>query len=768
MKRSLCVFVLILFLFVSFSSTICAFAEELGTQTADPAVSTQNESKDSLSYTCTYDSEGKKVTVSGTMDHSAFAQHEDSTLEIYSIPPGSSEAEISADPEAQPLASADVSLRFSFTFKVADYLDKYSRYAVFLRSPDGTLTLGTEAQFPEVTASIDDTNGKESFKGIYDTSSPSTLAANAGSAVIPVYLDRLFTEDSGGYIFQLEGQHLFFSKKYIDELDSKVNSYSLSGAKVHLQLLLDANGSIDVNSAESAIYCLPNVYDDETVRLIHSAVEFLAQRYSAERGGRINGFILGKAWDSYLKYNYISVDTFDTYVEMCGFYAVLVANSARSIDPAMDIVLPFSAENFKEDQAYSGVEGESYSVKAVMDGILAYFDNVFTSGINCSFLIETSEVPFGITNEDIESGVDFEYDGYESEIYPAGQKAFSEYLNTLSKTYSGISERYIFLWIPPHGLSGNALASAYAYAYYSLLSDSSVSSFVTEFSTRNSDTLESIRNTVKYINTEKSDTVTSELLKYFDAEERGDVRGILRSVSPSIKPLDKLTPSFSIPAYCRGSFAYLDPSKTVMTEGWYRGNGCKSIQTAYDIEQHKAIKAELAASVGYCEVLYEYEHYEDVEHTPYLSFDIKIDDNGKDSLYEVSVCLKYSEGSVEALYAAQGGERVEAVLDISEYDRSQLIEGLKITVRRVYGEADGSTLWLYGFFGHSEELTSGELEKLIEAERDKIKHIDEETEEDGVLQQITVIAVLAILTGALGFGLFVTFRKGTKAHRKDE
>ena len=104
---------------------------------------------DVLSFSCTYDDISKKVTVNGTINHDAFASHKESTLLIFLVPPGMSEYDVALADGAEPLAQTGASVNFGFSFKANGFADRFSRYAIFLKSPDGELTLGTQAQYAE-------------------------------------------------------------------------------------------------------------------------------------------------------------------------------------------------------------------------------------------------------------------------------------------------------------------------------------------------------------------------------------------------------------------------------------------------------------------------------------------------------------------------------------------------------------------------------------------------------------------------------------------
>ena len=761
MKRVITFFLAITIL-ISFSTTsLIAFAEEIKeTQREEVAV----EVEDLLHFSCSYNVDTEKVTVNGSMNHDAFAAHGNSTLEIYAIPPGMSEYDVINDSTQKPLAEAAVSIRFGFSFKINKLIERYSRYAIFLRSEDQTRELATEAQYPEVISERNRVNDKEYFKGLATESITKASGANLGTAIVPVYLDELFTKTSDGYIYHIEEDQLFFSKAYIDKLDAQINSLSASGTRVYLQLLLRYAEGFGLGEKNGADYYMPNVYEENVLVTMHSAVDFLASRYTKKDLSNIFGIIIGKGWDNYSKYNSSGAESFDTYVEQCELYTVIVANAARSVEPSLDIVLPFTAENFKKDSSFLGVEGKSFSVKRLIEALLAYFDASFVHGIDCSFLMETAEMPFGITNQNIDGGVDKDFSDYKTEVYAGGQKLFSDYCNSLESLYESAPGFYIFSWTVPKGLGGNALAAAYAYSYYSLMNDGSISCFVLD-TLNNSNAIADIFLTLKYINTAQGLQNNSGLLQYFGVSSWNELPKIsLENISGN-KNIHSILPSFSLPSNIIGSFNYFDFSGSTLTDGWYKGVGCRTVKIDYASSSNKALKAELAlGNNDFGQLIYAYPKYENMSHTPYLAFDVRMSDSLEESLYEVEIVLESSVSRSESSCVVKGNEDTRIVIDISQCASNANVERIKISARSIYGAPETATLLLFGISGHSEEHDSSKLEELIDSEREKISNSQAEEKTSNTFEKAAIVIGVAIIIGSLAIGLFITFKKS----RSDE
>ncbi len=769
MKRFFCALLIFITVFLIYAPSLSVFAE---TKTAERSPSLEDsatdEFKDALSFSCYYDAESKKISVTGSMHYESFAEHKNSKLLIYAVPPGASEYDVAKT--AEPLAEADVSIRFDFTFSLKEFLDRYSRYAVFLRTAEGELVLGTEAQYPEVESKVKNDKTKSYFKGLLGCRSSYYADVDAGTVILPVYLDELFTETSGGYIYHFDDGKFFFSMDYIDQLDAMIRSVFISGGKVYLQYLLRESESFGIPAIDGAEYYLPDIYNQDVLLKIHSLTDFLVSRYTEGSNGKISGIVIGKRWDSYFENNNCALDELETYSYKCGDYAIVVANAARSIDPEIEIILPVSAENFRSDAEFRGVTGKTFSTKAIIDSLLYYFDNSLEEGMVFSFLLESDEVPFGISNENIGEGIDLDFSEYRSEIYVGNQNKFAEYLKTTTQEYKSGAENYIFQWSPPDGLSGNALCCAYAYSYYALKNDENIFAFVSDFSTSENDRMGDVYKVIKYIDTVEGAEVTQNLLEYFKKDSWDSiVNGALDSAD-NPKAIYTGTPMLALPENVTGSFRYFNFSKVFSDDGWYRGIGCQSLKTAYATSEIKALSASLSLSdKSRSEIVYAYENYEKLTYTPYINFEFLIEDSSEDSLYEILIIFENSSSRLESYCIVRGNEITQMALDLAEErfgGSFENVENLKISVRSIHGDATNCTLWLHGVDGYSTEYSSKELQSLIEHEREMINSSEAQEDTDSLADTLIAMAVLSA-TGLLGIGVFLVLRRDNHQGKDD-
>ena len=187
--------------------------------------------EDILSYSCYYDVESGKINVKGTINYDAFAIYRNSLLLIYEIPIGKSESDVINNENIKPIAEAPISITFAFSFKAASIISRHSKYAIFIKTDDGEYILTTEAQYAEISSTVTEDTQKSKFKGVLSNYSSQISNVNAETAIIPVYLDSIYTKSSSGYVYQIENHRFFFDKAYINDLDKQISSLSFFDTK---------------------------------------------------------------------------------------------------------------------------------------------------------------------------------------------------------------------------------------------------------------------------------------------------------------------------------------------------------------------------------------------------------------------------------------------------------------------------------------------------------------------------------------------------------
>ena len=716
-----------------------------------------------INFTSSYSNDAKRIEISGNVNYNVLVTYGKYTLEVLRILPNQSiKAAVTAD-EPDIVARMDISARFAMSFEVKTAIHRFSQYAIVLRSPDGELLLASAPQYIGVSSKYSYQNAEGSeFKGIMPSSYAEVSVSGDlgfGSAIIPVYYNRLVNESKNGYMFSHEDTHYFFDKTYIDELDAKIRTYSASGARVYLQLLMPSNTQKATNSYE-----MPDVYNAETVANIYTYVRFLVSRYNSYVDGQIGGLIVGRQIDT-VTGNYNGGLSVDEYAKKYAFYLAVVANTARLENPDIDIVIPIS--NRDSYSVSANVPSEGYSSSVLVENILSSLDEFFATGLNCSIMLESSTVPVGIAvqeNDGAENTYFYEAIPEGSDVIGVNNIAlFDSFFSALRGKYRSAPKSYIYCWQVPKELYGTALECSYAYSYYTLSSNSRVSSFVVSFSNVETGVAEAVGRTIKYIDTANGNEQCSKLLAYFGVDSWSDlVRGyserthIIRNLYFSKNETLKNQK-------WKGSFSFFDFSTGDISD-WYGASYSQSLRSDYGEGGQRVLRQTVGRSMGaaHSDLLCLNEYDEVLSYTPALKFKLEITDGeiSTGAVYELTVTVGIKGSSVSESCLVRSGEICELWLDVDRYSRDNKASYIKISSRSVSGDPDEYSVWLYDVVGYSNIYDSQHLSSLINAERQNIRN-QSNSNDDKSTENAIYWVVFSIILGAIFMGgiLIMIFRR---------
>ncbi len=692
--------------------------------------------------TCEYDRSSGKIKIRGSVRHETLISHKQYRLEVYRILPGQSETDAITGKQAQPLASAEIAVRFEFSVDAKGNLERFSRYVVVLCSPEGVRTPAAEPQYAGVESDhVYVADDFSSFKGL--VSSEISLGGNLGigTVVVPVYWERLFNEVSHGYVYSSGEQVFYFDKEYVNELDRQIRTYSSSGTRVYLQFLLSANGSglgYADGSQMGATYDMPNVFAERQLSLICAGTEFLAERYSTYQSGQFYGVIVGHSIDE-SGMNYCGTLSLERYAELYSLYLTAMAYSVRVHQPEADVVIPFGANQFAS--AAAG-EQTSYTASQLLESILSIQDEAFSFPFRCSTMILC-------VWEDTDPG----------KVTIETASVYSQYLNTLRNRFESAPSHYMIRWDVPGSIDSEALCAQYAYGYYRLIQDSNLSSFLVSFSeceTKGESRLSELSQILRWIDTDQSLAVTKPLLSHFEATSWDQLIPGCTSRSYSVRTVINPEVGSSVPSDATGSFSYFDFASGNV-EDWVVGFGFTSVKSEYGAEGIRVLRGTLASGLGsaYGEMLCLYEYPENFAHTPQLSFRIGLAEAQGDAsgLYQVMITLGNDTHRSTGQAIVRGGKIETVVLDMSQFPTGQTVQYLKLSVKQLEGDGQAISVRLYDLIGYSAELTSEELSEVIWEERMAIRNLtSEEEENDGDSRWWIfgiVVSVIAVAVGIL-------------------
>ena len=740
---------------------IVASADEGGIE-----LSAENESASrnkGIVYSCVYDSESQKIVINGSVTHDIFVAHRDYNINLYKISPEHSLKTTLDESDAILLASTSISIKFNFTAEVHEIEDIFSQYVVTLVSKTNAVDYVGERLYPFVESEYDPAPDRASYKGVRIPETQEILQADPSMAIVPVYLDKLVSSGGTGYLYSLEGKHIFFDKEYVDSIGRTVRSLYSGGARVYFQLLLSGDGD--------EIYDIPDMYSFSTAKDIYSYCDFLSGRYSSYKNGFIDGIIIGKNLDDTETYsNNRYGDDAEKYIRALALYGVVAGTAVRKNIPSADISYSFtSANTYGTESEYSS----AFLPSLMIEKISAYIDSFFSDSFDFSVTLESSHRPLNISNETLEDGIDLAAENDPAYITEQNVDVFSSFLDSLDKKYSSSPKSYIYVWNVDGELSGNALACAYSYLYYKMFSEDRLCAFVVSFDD-NAAASRDLINIIKHIDTDKGRSTTSQLLGFFRVSAwKTIIPGFKYSTFTSRKYITVAAPD-GFAGEVTGEFLYFDFSDFSDYNSWFAGRGFSGISIDYYKDLGRSLcarfDADAISELEYAYLFNAYEYFENFGNTPYLTLKLAIEDNDSISdAFELCVALE-SEGKIyESSKIVRTGEVEYIYLDISDFVSECVVDNMRISLRPMSDATGEYRLFISSLKGESVELDSEALKAKIVEERLRIRNSSIDEDEGNDIESTVIIIIITVLAAViLTVTLFFFLRKEDNEEVEDD
>lgn len=257
-------------------------------------------------------SDGKTVTVKGTLSPDTVVEHINSELALYAIPIWTDETEVL---QKEPAAKMSISTRFELS-TVPDGVDALYRYKVMIVTENDKIPIAPSAFISSggTISAID-----SSVTGIHGTDTVDVFESNVSNVIVDVYANRLLeTNDVYAALLYAAGNtHYYFNRSYLEELDAQIQFCKSSGTKVYIRLLHAESDEAGYTNGEQ-----------ESVTQLYALTAFLAQRYQG-----ITGFILGS--HANLEYH----ENIETYASFAAIFSAVVKKhcpGAAAVIPVCD------------------------------------------------------------------------------------------------------------------------------------------------------------------------------------------------------------------------------------------------------------------------------------------------------------------------------------------------------------------------------------------------------------------------------------------------
>ena len=712
---------------------------------------------------CRYDNEQKMINISGAISHDVMVKHRDYRIALYAVPLGENVRDIVLSSDVLPTATTEMSVKFSFSVKIRNDIELFNLYAVVIYSASGDVMMIGDPVYPDVKSEYSDIgNDKRYYKGVTSELLSNATDAGVGTTIIPIYLDRLLSKTSTGYVYSIDDSYIYFDKEYVNTLDAKVQGLGAIGCRIYLQFLVgDSIPDIDLLAADiEGEQSIPDMSDAKTIEMISAFTDFLCDRYASKNNRNISGIILSRRIDRVCG----DISKLDTYAGNYMFYMMVVSNVARLSIPDIDIVIPFSDIN-----SYNNNEeiSEGCPPSVLLERICDITESSFADKFSFSTLIESEAVPYGISDVTLKNKKFAPSD--EKLINADNVGIYSSYLDDISQSYDNAPKSFIFVWKLPKDISGNVLSASYPYSYYKMHSTKRLTSFVVSFEATENELdfseFPELLKVIKYIDTSDSFLVTSPSLSLLGATEWSSIIDGIKQSDFERRRIVSLKEINSLPMNVMGKYDYFDFSHYTNTSSWFGGLGCKSVRIDYsDVLEGRTLNinfsGERKAPNEYSELFYKYEYPENLAFTPYIStvFAITNDSGDKDELYEIKISYASGNSVSEVSKICRAYERIDIILDISDFCNESFAEYIKIDIRCLSEDIEGYTLSLLSMVGHSTKYYSDELSEVIAEERLRIRNENSNSDQAETNTSFIVLGV-AVIVFLIAGGIFMCFKQ---------
>lgn len=628
---------------------------------------------------CTYSANDGTVTVKGKIFHEFLIKHHDYTLYFYRLD-GTNTVEDTILAGEKPVASSKMSSEFKMTYKAGrqDKLAVLSYYAIVASDGKEFVQILPEFHITKEESKIPTDNSQ--IKGLCTDSSLGLSGMGVGVSIVDVYLDRLMGRKKSGYIYSVGSTNFYFDSDYVNVIDKRVKKFCVAGSSVYLRLLSD--------DVEGIFYSSENVTHESKTQLF-SIIDFLTSRYSDHSNGKIKGYVIGTAMNSFKIYGKEKTDISSVSRSVAEAMEVIALSASVSM-PDARIILPVLTDN-------SG--GIEYDVELFLHSLCNRIDEF--GGLDFTVMLESSEIYFP-TNSATSDKIEFN----------THISSIENMMTRLKENSSSVTDSYIYFWNPDPSETDERLKPAYAYMYYRLLASQSCDSFILSTNrSLESSFLELVRNIDTLKN--KNGEITDFVLQLLGASAWDEVIPGFGKLKIPVRIFDEVTESANMSA--KGEFVLFDFSSSLGTLGWFEGDGCLSLSVISNTGE-KFLSGMMENYDGNAEILYHFDRPEKLSMAPYLCFDLSVGENDSEK-YSLEVTVRSGRNVVSARYVLSGGERKSIVVDISNIAEKAPIDSLSVCVDALKGNVENYRLYLYSVSALSETMDDTELEAAVHRAR---------------------------------------------------
>ena len=418
-----------------------------------------------------YDPTTQTITVQGSIRTDSVVDFSGGSILLYQLLPFETLQQL-MERDPTPLHSINMSSRFTFTVDAPTFEQQSARYAVAIRDKSGNVVPIAEpvAAVHRAVATGESSGAQplQQFKGIYAADASTAQAMYAGSAIVDVYLNRLFATagDSEAEAYAFDGIHYSFNRQYLDALFAQTNPLLATGVAVTLRVLVepDARGyalPFTVSAQESTDaprYLGIRLRTLEAQRAYSAALSYLFSKYAESSAALPSGIIPGTGMDVYANHS-VGALSQSEYMQNIALLLVETKNVIAEYAPKIRVYLSVSDRELSDSESL-----DACPAPLLLEGVCSILEDLGCTDSFVALLLESSCAPFGLSEEILQNGVS----GVQAAMYYDKTTGASENIPTVGMLLSGLSaydcvaDTGVVVWTPPADCSGLALSLSYA------------------------------------------------------------------------------------------------------------------------------------------------------------------------------------------------------------------------------------------------------------------------------------------------------------------
>ena len=650
---------------------------------------------------CTYLAESKTVTVSGNIRHEIVSGTRGAKVALYAFGLNDCVGKTLLE-GASPIATTPFSVRFEFSVSAISFSERFMQYVVAIVDNDGEILHWYTPTVP-CSPSVS-TGAAPAFKGVSTVHGSFAASADAGMAIVDVYLDRMQSAKNNGLLHLVDGVYFYVDRSYVYELDEIIEQYHKDGCQVYLRFLLSGGSDYNIlhGSTPSSVHAVYNgvSLSSELARsTLYAYTEFLCHRYAEEGKERIHGVILGYSVDLASSYNYVGNKTLTEYTEIYATALYVISEAAKQSNVEIDLVVPLSDLYDKDGGALA--IGEDYPTRLLLVSLCKLIEDRFGGAFSLRVLLEGTAMPSRISKS-----------FNPTRAFVDNLSEWEDTLALLSKRYGLLHGAYFYRWSPSKEISAEDLSRAYVYSYYKLTAGWAASFILNPDGIEETATLRSLFKTIKYVNTQIGKTSNQEILFGLGAISWSElIPGIdEREVLTRNLYLYK-THTFPVSSI-RGSYVMWDYQQGRSVYDWFASTDCSSPRVD-DVEgMGRGLVVTATGEEACSEIVYSYSANEIMGAVDMLSVDVMIlGEEGKAYDLAFEVCSDRSSCLVNA--ELESGKRTTLYISTLQLDKNDRVRNIRFFVSPTVYEGKPYQLCIGHLSAHSNSLDDEDLEKAI-------------------------------------------------------